>query len=74
MYVYIKENKKQDISSFMEQLKVFVKQEMENNNTSEVVKESNEEENTISSFRQQVNQERLEAYSEQKEQKERKAM
>lgn len=58
----------------MEQLKVFVKQEMENNNTSEVVKESNEEENTISSFRQQVNQERLEAYSEQKEQKERKAM
>ena len=35
---------------------------MENNNTSEVVKESNEEENTISSFRQQVNQERLEAY------------
>lgn len=58
----------------MEQMKVFVKQEMENNNTSEVVKESNEEENTISSFRQQVNQERLEAYSEQKEQKERKAM
>ena len=58
----------------MEQLKVFVKQEMENNNTSEVVKESNEEENTISRFRQQVNQERLEAYSEQKEQKERKAM
>ena len=58
----------------MEQVKVFVKQEMENNNTSEVVKESNEEENTISSFRQQVNQERLEAYSEQKEQKERKAM
>ena len=55
-------------------MKVFVKQEMENNNTSEVVKESNEEENTISSFRQQVNQERLEAYSEQKEQKERKAM
>ena len=58
----------------MEQMKVFVKQEMENNNTSEVVKESNEEENAISSFRQQVNQERLEAYSEQKEQKERKAM
>ena len=58
----------------MEQMKVFVKQEMENNNTSEVVKEANEEENTISSFRQQVNQERLEAYSEQKEQKERKAM
>ena len=58
----------------MEQLNVFVKQEMENNNTSEVVKESNEEENAISSFRQQVNQERLEAYSEQKEQKERKAM
>lgn len=58
----------------MEQMKVFVKQEMENNNTSEVVKESNEEENTISSFRQQVNQERLEAYSEQKEQKKRKAM
>ena len=73
MYI-LKKIKKQDISSFMEQLKVFVKQEMENNNTSEVVKESNEEENTISSFRQQVNQERLEAYSEQKEQKERKAM
>lgn len=58
----------------MEQLKVFITQEMKNDSASEVVKESNEEENTISSFRQQVNQERLEAYSEQKEQKERKAM
>ena len=58
----------------MEQLKVFITQEMKNDSASEVVKESNEEENTISSFRQQVNQERLEAYSERKEQKERKAM
>ena len=58
----------------MAQLKEFITQEMKNDSSSEVVKESNEEDNTISSIRQQVNKERMEACSEQKGQKERKAM
>ena len=66
-------NSLQDISSFVTDLKSFIKQTEAEESTAETVEEKIEEEEkeitSISSIRQQINKERLDAAVEQKERK-----